>query len=258
MRSESVPTEGQDDIDWVFPEKTEVCCVTDKQYIPEKGESRVGIIKTISGRFINYCYLITDNETRSSVLVDPAWEKDKIISYVISSGSDVKAILLTHSHHDHTNLAEDLSAEMGIPVFMSRKEIEYYSFSIGGLIPVDDGDIIELGEMKIQCILTSGHTAGGMCYMIFDSIFTGDTVFFEGCGDCGLAGGSAVEMYGSVRKLIDILSSHIRVYPGHSYGESPGKTFGTMMEKNIYFRIADIKTFVEYIMRRKNRLYKFK
>src|SRR5699024_6130919 len=151
--------------------------------------------------FINYTYLIVDPNSKDAIVVDPAWELDKIIQQLEISNANLRAILLTHSHYDHINLVPSLSKHMKPDVFMSQKEINESGFRCDRLHAVNDNDCLELGGLPFRCILTPGHTMGSMCFYLENSLFTGDTLFTEGCGACSRPSGSPEAMYHSIQRL---------------------------------------------------------
>ena len=77
-----------------------------------------------------------------------------------------------------------------------------------------DGDEFELCGLNIKVISTSGHTAGSVCYLIGDCLFTGDTLFRGSIGRTDLPGGNAAEMLESLKKLAS-LEGDYKVYFGH-------------------------------------------
>ena len=194
----------------------------------------------------NYFYIITDIDTKQAAIVDPAWELDAIVDALAHLNVELKAILLTHSHDDHTNLVESLLERFNPDVYISRIETEYYNFKCSNLKPVDDMDVIRLGNTDITAIYTPGHTAGGLCYWLSNSLFTGDTIFIEGCGVCTDNGGDAAKMFDSIQKIKNIVNPEVNVYPGHSYGKRPGCKLSFLCEENIYFLFLEKEMFINY------------
>lgn len=216
-------------------------------------------LKTYSFNFANYSYILVDKSTRAALIIDPSWEIHKIRQKLIELDVNLEAIALTHSHYDHTNLVEPLIAQYNANVYMAKAEIDYYGFRCKNLYGLHDLEEIKIGETKLSCILTPGHTVGGMCYLLKDSIFTGDTIFIEGCGICSTKGGSPEDMFESIQKIKATVSPKVRVYPGHSYGEEPGKPIKYLMGANIYFMFNKKKDFVNFRMREnQNGLLEFK
>lgn len=216
-------------------------------------------LRTSFFKFINYCYIIIDKKTGDAVVVDPAWELDRITDKLYESDAKLKGVLLTHSHFDHVNLANSLAGMFDSNVYISEAEINYFDFRCRNLQGLKDLDNIYLGETKIRCLLTPGHTPGGMCYMLEDSLFTGDTVFTEGCGACGFDGGSAEQMFSSIQRIKYEVAPYVLVYPGHSYGIVPGQTIDFLYKNNIYFQINEIEDFINFRTRNRQRgLFEFK
>ncbi len=198
--------------------------------------------------FKNYCYLVHKN--KKGVLVDPAWEYEKISSFVSENSIQLKGILLTHSHIDHVNLSEQIALTYGIPVYMSKEEMDYYHFTCPHLTALHNMTRVPFDEISIIPILTPGHTKGSMCYLIDDLLFSGDTLFTEGCGECIGNGANAVDLFNSLSFLKNVLPPDTKIYPGHSFGEEPGKTMDYLSKNNIYFQIDKVEQFVKYRMRK--------
>ena len=217
------------------------------------------MIRTSFFPFINYTYLIIDKATKNIALVDPAWEMNKISSAVDSIGGKLTAVLLTHSHYDHTNLVNSVLKYYDPMIYMSKRETDYYKFKCRNLNAFNDLDTIPVGETEIKCIVTPGHTNGGACYLVPDSIFTGDTIFIEGCGMCDTKGGDAGEMYESVQRIKTLVNSDTQFFPSHTFGKQPGSTYDQLLVTNVYFHIENKDKFVEFRMsRNKSNLFSFK
>ena len=154
--------------------------------------------------------------------------------------------MLTHSHRDHTNLADELAVKYEIPVYMSKKEIEYYEFICSNLYQLEDMDEIIIAKLKFECLLTPGHTVGSMCYKIENNIFTGDTIFINGCGFCNCRGGDVDDMFDSVKKIKKYLTTDTNIYPGHRFKENPHGEIDYFKE-NIYLNINDKSIFKKLI-----------
>jgi glyoxylase-like metal-dependent hydrolase (beta-lactamase superfamily II) len=202
-----------------------------------------------SGPFINHSYIILDRPTGRAAVVDPSWDLNKITERLEDLDARLTMILLTHAHYDHVNLVPPLIEKFGPQVVISSAESDFYRFSCENMFLAGHLDEIKLGESKIRCLLTPGHTAGGMCYLMPHSIFTGDTVFIEGCGTCAEKGGSAESMFESFDMMRQTVASHVQVFPGHSYGSPVGCGFGSLLKDNIYFQFNRKDQFVRFRMR---------
>lgn len=208
----------------------------------------VKLFKTARPPIINQCYLV--EQEGAGVLIDPAWDYGLIDSYIIGRQVELKAVLLTHSHPDHTDLAETFAASYEVPVFISREEFVYYRYECPNLVHFRHLKAILLPPFEIIPILTPGHTAGSACFLIGDNLFTGDTIFIEGVGVCHVEGSDVNQMYESVQFLKHFLSEEVRFWPGHSFGAAPGKNLRFILENNIYFQLNDRKMFTAFRMRK--------
>jgi hydroxyacylglutathione hydrolase len=198
----------------------------------------------------NFCYIVIDTTTNFTAVIDPAWELETIEFFLKKINANLVKILLTHSHFDHVNLVKPLLKKYNPQVVMSSKEINYYNFRCDNLSPIDDGDLLKLGNTDIKCILTPGHTVGSTCFLVSDNLFTGDTIFTEGCGICSAYGGNPEEMYHSIQKIKKTISHSVRIYPSHSFGKSPGHSLSHLINENIYFQIEKIEHFIAFRMRK--------
>ena len=110
-------------------------------------------------------------------------------------------------------------------------------------IKIQDNTIIELGNLKIKVIHTPGHTPGGVLFLVEDNLFTGDTLFVEGCGRTDLPGSNTKQMYHSLEK-IKSMDENIKIYPGHDYGSMKISTIKHEKENNPYLLAKDEENFI--------------
>ena len=110
-----------------------------------------------------------------------------------------------------------------------------------------DGNILNLANIPIRCILTAGHTRGSMSYLIGENLFVGDTIFYEGCGKCTYGEESINQMYNSIQKIIAIGTDKYRIYSGHVYNKMVGQALGNIKRDNICF-LLNKHQFMAYMM----------
>ena len=198
----------------------------------------------------NNVYIIADHKTRKAAVVDPATSRDEVNELIKRFDLTLNAVLVTHTHPDHIGSVGDLVKQHNCDVYVSKKEASYYNYYCQNMHFFEDQELIHLGDTIIKCLLTPGHTAGSACFLLQNSLFSGDTIFIEGCGICTERGGSAVEMFHSVVKVKRQVSDSILVYPGHTYAAEPGQSIAYLKKNNIYFNIDDEKFFVDFRMRK--------
>jgi glyoxylase-like metal-dependent hydrolase (beta-lactamase superfamily II) len=183
------------------------------------------------------------------VIIDPAGDEDKLLGLIQTEGLRVKYILNTHGHADHVLGNQKLKGLLNVPVCMHEADDAFFSDPAVrekssqelGLTPADpadirlkDGDVLELGTLKIEVIHTPGHTPGSACYLIGENLFSGDTLFVGAAGRTDLIGGSLDTLIESIKKRLIVLPKQTVVWPGHDYGETPTSTIGREMEENPY------------------------
>lgn len=207
-------------------------------------------LKVCRSSMKNYCYLVVDEITKDAVLIDPAWEMDKIEAKMHQCGVTLKAVLLTHHHFDHIHLSAAFAEHYNVPVLMSKAEIDCYGFSCPNLTEITSPEVMTIGSIKLLPLFTPGHTKGAICYWIGDSVFTGDTLFIEGCGICLGKGADPGEMFDSLTLLKTQLPSETKIYPGHSYGHEPGQTLSFVEKNNIYLGFDQKENFIDFRMRK--------
>jgi len=189
------------------------------------------IKKLIAGVYGANCYILMDEETKETAVIDPGGDIDDIEKQLQSLDAKVKYILLTHGHFDHTTGVDGLKAitkgEVAIGKYdndMILNNVQYYGPLIegGADITLAEGDILNLGNHQIKVIETPGHTPGGLCFLLEKALFTGDTLFKRSIGRSDLAGGDHETLIRNIKEKITILPKETVVYPGHG----PSSTIG--------------------------------
>jgi hydroxyacylglutathione hydrolase len=208
----------------------------------------VHLIRVARQMMKNNNYLVVDPASGLAVLVDPAWELDRIEAELARTGATLRGILITHSHPDHIDLARTLAALHGCPIWMSRQEIAASRFTAPQLVAIDETPW-SVGALRIEPILTPGHTPGCTCYLIGENLFTGDVLFAEGCGICPDVE-AAWQMYDSLERLKRRLAPGTRIFPGHTYARPPGQRFSDVLNYNLYLHFPDRDAFAGFRLRK--------
>lgn len=185
----------------------------------------MGIKKYVIGAFETNTYLITKGN--KAVVVDPGLDFNLIVDE-IKNNYEVEAILITHGHIDHIDGVGLIDA----PIYVGKEDLINFndktnslyhfaykkpSFDVTklNLNAVSDSDIISLPSFNFKAIHTPGHTLGSYCYLYYNSLFSGDTLFKCSIGRTDFPTSSYKLMQSSLKKLKSMISDDTIIYPGH-------------------------------------------
>ncbi|MBU0502201.1 MAG: MBL fold metallo-hydrolase [bacterium] len=156
------------------------------------------------------CYILVDEKSNEAVVIDPGDEAGLILPEI--AGLKVKYIILTHGHYDHVGGVLELKAETQALVLMNDQD----NWAFKAEQNFKDGDEIKFGSEKLKVIATPGHTAGCVCFYSAanNSLFSGDTLFYNTYGRVDLQSSSPRDMVVSLKKLAT-LPDETEVFPGH-------------------------------------------
>ena len=195
------------------------------------------------GPMENFVYLIGDTEKRECVMVDPAWEVDRVVKIAADDGMKITGGLVTHTHYDHVNGVEDLVRLAGCPVYIHKAESGQLKGMKSEIKKVEGGDALSIGNLQIRFLHTPGHTPGSQCFLVDERLISGDTLFINACGRCDLPGGNAEQMYESLQRLGKLPEDTI-LMPGHNYAEIPASTIGQEKRHNPYYQCHSLDEFL--------------
>ena len=207
----------------------------------------VKIAQLVLGPIGTNCYLVRDEESGMSFVLDPAVETEQIPQVLEEMGvEDLNYILLTHGHFDHIMGVNALKARYpdaqvcapeGDRIFFSDARYSVGTFSVAGFEPVSvdrwlcEGDELPFGTANLTVLETPGHTPGSVCYLLGDLLFSGDTLFQGSVGATHFIGGDMGREMESLKKLC-ALPGDYKVLPGHG----PLTTLETERKTNPYLR----------------------
>ena len=203
-------------------------------------------IEVWSGDATN-CYIVEDENTKETMVIDPAGDVDRIGEMLDILQSKLKYIYLTHCHGDHIGGVNELKQRYGGQIVAERNAAEnlldpnisftsYIGFNgltINVDARVDDGDLLHLGELEFKVLHTPGHTSGGSCLYCEEEklLFSGDTLFRGAWGRTDLPTSSFMDIISSITNKLIVLPYDTIVYPGH------GKSTMIKEEKPIYLEL---------------------
>ena len=164
-------------------------------------------------------------------IVDASFHPGEIIERIKADNTDLKGILLTHSHYDHIMSVNEIKEEFKVPVYAGLDEKELLeddrlnlsykagrtNIEISADNYVNDGDEINLCGLTINAIHTPGHTKGGICWYIPEEnlLFSGDTLFYRTHGRTDLPTGDSAAIRDSLLNKLFKLPPETKVFPGH-------------------------------------------
>jgi len=170
------------------------------------------------GTMGNNCYVLIDPDTQEALVIDAAWEPDKILDEV--KGLKVQRILTTHGHHDHHDALDPVRQQLGVPGGIGTADASLLKTPPD--FTVEDGETFRFGKFEVKAIHTPGHTPGSTCFLIGNHLFTGDTLFPGGPGNTRKDPVRFAEIIESLRTRLFTLPDDTVVYPGHGVDTTIG------------------------------------
>ncbi len=198
------------------------------------------------GMFASNCYIVGAESNREGIIIDPGAEAGKILQKVEDLGLEVKLIVLTHGHIDHTGALKEVKEATDAEVAIHTDDVK----SLQARDPLSivfrrslqtppspdrllkDGDSIDIGDLHFSVLHTPGHTPGGICLLGEGVVFSGDTLFNFGIGRFDMPGGNGSQLMNSIHTKLMVLPDSTIVYPGHG----PETTIGTERQWNPFLR----------------------
>jgi len=194
----------------------------------------------VGGYDKNFTYFLGCQETKELAVIDPADYQEKIQEQLDSyskEGFKLTKIFLTHAHPDHILSLSYLKDKYPrIKIFGHALDSERIKDLSKVLIDheIQNHEIIKLGNESIEAFYTPGHQESSTCFIWREKIFTGDTLFVNGCGRCDLPGGDIKKQLDSLRYLANQVSENLLVCSGHNYGDKKFSTLGEQKQTNPY------------------------
>lgn len=177
------------------------------------------------------CYIIVDEESKETMVIDPAGKVDEIQKLIDIMEGKLKYIYLTHCHSDHILGVTELKNRCGGKILIHRDDSKGLNNQEINLSPhigvgeieleadsrIDDGDLIHLGNLEFKVLHTPGHTKGSTSLYCQkeNCLFSGDTIFRGTWGRTDLPTSSREDIMKSIEEKIMILPDETIVYPGH-------------------------------------------
>ena len=162
----------------------------------------------------NFNYLVVCPESGEALAIDPL-DYPKCLAAAEKQGWQITQILNTHEHGDHTGGNKGMMAATGASL-IAHKHARIANMDRG----VGAGDIVKVGKsVELECLDTPGHTMTHICLLSRTdqpALFSGDTMFNAGAGNCH-NGGHPEELFETFERQLDTLGDDTLIYPGHDY-----------------------------------------
>ena len=181
-------------------------------------------------------YLVSNPE-KQAFLVDAGGDAKKILNEIQKQELNLTMILNTHGHFDHIAANARIMNATGARLYIHQQDMSALfdtSLNLAGYFastfetvekayPLFHGQKLNFGTDDITVLHTPGHTPGGVCYLLADYLFTGDTLFAGNVGRCDLIGGDMQQLLHSIATQIMILPDTTKIWPGHQEGSDLGR-----------------------------------
>lgn len=170
-------------------------------------------------------YFVTDEQSGMAAVIDPRRDVDVYLQAVSRAGVRITHILETHVHNDYVTGARELAERTGATIVASAGDPLAYEY-----LPVRDGDRFPVGHASFQVLATPGHTPDHVSYVLSEpesetptAVFSGGSLLVGNAGRTDLLGEGLTltltrQQYQTLRRLLDTLPGHVRVYPTHGAG----------------------------------------
>jgi glyoxylase-like metal-dependent hydrolase (beta-lactamase superfamily II) len=181
------------------------------------------IAKLSVGPMDNNAYLLRCKATGASLMIDAANDAEDLLA--LCEGS-LDSVVTTHRHADHWQALAGVVAATGARTYAGRFDAE--GIPVHTDVLVDDGDVVQFGQISLEAIHLVGHTAGSIALLYRDPtghphLFTGDCLFPGGPGRTTNPQEFASLMDGLEEKVFSRLPDDTRIYPGHGQDTTLGK-----------------------------------
>lgn len=185
-------------------------------------------------------YLLGCPKTHHAAVIDPEISAvERYRGLASKHGLTIRYAIDTHTHADHFSAAREIGKALGAQVVMSHRSVAPFVD-----LRLDDGDLLIVGELRVQAMATPGHTADSTCLVVGGHVFTGDTLLIGGTGRTDLPTGDPEQLYESLFSRLLKLDPATQIHPAHEYKGRTGSTIGEEIASNPRLQKTDRAEFV--------------
>lgn len=222
-------------------------------------------------------YMVGCQRTGEAIIIDPSRSVDQYLEAAAAEGLRITGSAETHIHADFVSGSRELADRTGATLYLSDEgpaDWKYQFADTHSSMLLKDGDIIQVGKIKLEVLHTPGHTPEHISFVLTDEggganapmgIFTGDFVFVgsigrpdlleTAAGVVGSAEKGARQLYHSIERFKN-LPNHLQVWPAHGAGSACGKGLGAIPSSTVGYeklfnpslQYHDEQEFVDYIL----------
>ena len=190
----------------------------------EREDGPVRVRKLAVEEMDNNVYVVACTATDRALVVDVAARPDRLLA--ATADVDVVAAVQTHGHWDHVRAWEALADEHGWSVWGHRGDAELFPRPCDRWL--EDGDVLEVGDLAVEVLHVPGHTRGSLLYLVRGArrphLFTGDSLFPGGVGNTFGDDEAFRELLDGIEdRVFDRLPDETWVYPGHGDDTTLGR-----------------------------------
>ena len=181
-------------------------------------DSELEIHKVVVGPMDNNVFVLRCRQSGEGLLIDAANEHELLLD--LCKNLNVQQVIETHGHWDHIQAVPQVR-DAGYSVHITQEDAHMLD-SYDEIL--EDDCVISVGRIKLETILTPGHTPGSMCFKVSDKpiLFSGDTLFPGGPGATQFEGGNFEKIIESIDRRLFILDKETVVLPGHGENTTIG------------------------------------
>jgi glyoxylase-like metal-dependent hydrolase (beta-lactamase superfamily II)/rhodanese-related sulfurtransferase len=189
-------------------------------------------------------YIIGCDKTHIAAVIDPEISAiERYRGLAARDGLTLRYAIDTHTHADHFSAAREIARALGAQVVMSHLSPAPFVD-----LRLDDGDMLLVGELRMQAMATPGHTADSTCLIVqhpeHKDAFTGDTLLIGGTGRTDLPTGDPDKLYDSLFGRVLKLHPNTQIHPAHEYKGRTSSTIGEEIRTNPRLQKTDRAEFV--------------
>jgi hydroxyacylglutathione hydrolase len=222
-------------------------------------------------------YLIGCQRTGDAIVIDANREPEPYLVAARTNGLRIRLVTETHIHADYLSGSRELAHRTGAQLLLSAEggpDWQYAFATIDGARLLHDGDVVQVGNVRLDVLHTPGHTPEHLVFAVTDlvatdqpvGVVTGDFLFVGDVGRPdlleraaqieGTMRTSASVLFDSLERFVERFADHVQVWPGHGAGSACGKSLGAVPSSTIGYeklanwalRIRDREKFIEDVL----------